>query len=181
MNIDQLAKLDPYQTEFIDKIKQIHSLLNISSNQIQKNLSKIISARYQSDYPNISLNAKLKSLPVDISGNVIEPSLYLVNDQNIPISDELQLIRLPCESDQFHISNDKCQLIIVDKNQIPLSNPITFQQLTSGSIEFEYANDDQRSVRIVETSSHKSIMLNVKPVSSNQPSASKLHKHFNSK
>jgi hypothetical protein len=127
------------------------------------------------------LNTKLKFLPVDISGNIIESPLYLVNDQNIPISDELKPIRLPCESDRFHISNDKCQLTIVDKNQIPLSDPITFKQLTSALIEFEYSNDDQRSVRIIETLLHEPITLNVKPVPSDQQSASKLQRHSNGK
>jgi hypothetical protein len=178
MNIDQL---DPRQTEFIDKLREIHDRLNIQSDQIQKNLSNITSARYQSDYPNIPLNSKLKFLPVDFLGNVIESPLCLVNDQNIPISDELKLIRLPCESDQFQISNDKCELIIVDHNQIPVSNRITFKQLTPASIEFEYANDDHRSVRITETSSHELIMLNVKPISSDKLSTSKLQKHFNRK
>lgn len=181
MHIEQLAKFDSHQTEFLDQLREIHDQLNIQSKQIQKHLSNITFARYQSNYPNIPLNAKLKFLPIDNSGNIIESSLYLVNEENIPISDELKLIRLPCESDQFHISNDRCQLTIIDKNQIPISDPITFKQLTSASIEFEYVNNDQRSVRIIETPSHEPIILHVKSVSSDQSSVSKLQKNFNRK
>ncbi len=190
MNIDKLVKLDQQQIEFIDKLKEIHDILDRQSNQIQKNLLNITTARYYSNHPNIPLNAKLKFLPVDISGTLMEQPLCLVDEQNMPISDELNLIRLPFKSDQFHISNDKYQLTIIDKNKIPLSNPITFKQLTSELIEFEYTNNDQQAVQIIEISSHnpinKPIILNVKPVSfdkiptTEQP-ASKLPRHFNGK
>jgi len=186
LNIDKLVELDQQQqSEFNDKLKEIHHILDIQSNKIQKNLSNITTARYHSNHPNISLNAKLKFLPVDISGTVTEPPLCLVDEQNIPISDEFNLIRLPFESDRFQISNDKYELIIVDKNKIPLSDPITFKHLTSESIEFEYTNDDQRAVQIIETSSHnpinKPIILNVKPVSFEHLSASKLQRYLNGK
>ncbi|CAF5122082.1 unnamed protein product, partial [Rotaria sp. Silwood1] len=79
----------------------------------------------------------------------------------MPISDELNLIRLPFESDRFHISNDK--------NEISLSEPITFKQLTLKSIEFEYVDDNRKTIQIIEISSHhsinKSMRLNVKSIS----------------
>ncbi|CAF5164564.1 unnamed protein product, partial [Rotaria sp. Silwood1] len=106
------------------------------------------------------LNAKLKYLPVDNSENLIEQPLCLV--------DELNLIRLPFESDRFHISNDKHELIIVDKNEMSLSEPITFKKLTLESIEFEYIDDYRKTIQIIELSSHhsinKSISLNVKSI-----------------
>jgi len=183
LNIDKLVELDQQQPEFNEKLKEIHEILTIQSNEIQKNLSNITTARYHSNHPNLPLNAKLKFLPVDISGTVIEQPLYLVDKQNIPISDELNLIRLPIESDQFQISNDKYELTIIDKNKIPLSDPITFKQLTSELIEFEYVHDDQRVIQIIETSSHnpinKPIILNVKPVSFDKLSSSKFQRYFN--
>jgi hypothetical protein len=185
LNIDKLVELDQQQPEFNDKLKEIHDILNIQSNEIQKNLSNITTTRYHSNHPNIPLNAKLKFLPVDISGTVMEQPLYLVDEQSIPISDKLNLIRLPIDSDQFQISNDKYELTIVDKNKIPLSDPITFKQLTSKVIEFEYAHHDQRAIQIIETSSHnpinKPIMLNIKTVSFDKLSASKLQRYFNEK
>jgi hypothetical protein len=175
MNIDKLV--DSNQ-EFIDKLKEIHNMLGTQSNQIQKNLSNITTARYHSNHPNFPLNTKLKFLPVDTSGQAAEESLYLVNEQNIPISDELNLIRLPNESDRFHISNDKHELTIIDHNEIPLSEPITFKNIIPES--FEFTTDDQRAVQIIETPSHqtinKSIKLNVKPIPFDKLSASKLQK-----
>ncbi|CAF1385366.1 unnamed protein product [Rotaria sp. Silwood1] len=136
-------------------------MLNKESNKIQKNLLNITTARYHSNHANFSLNAKLKYLPVDNSENLIEQPLCLV--------DELNLIRLPFESDHFHMSNDKRELIIVDKNEIPLSEPIIFKQLTLESIELEYIGDYRKSIQIIEISSHhsinKSITLNVKSIS----------------
>jgi hypothetical protein len=139
-----------------------------------------------SNHPNFPLNAQLKYLPVDISGMFMEQPLCLVNEQGIPLSDKLHVIRLPIESDRFQISNDKYELIIIDKNQTPLSDPITFKQLTSELIEFEYIDDNQRTVQIIEISSHrpinKPIVFNVKPVSFDKLSlieqpASKLPKY----
>lgn len=177
MNIDKLAKIDHDQSEFNEKLNEIYKLFDIQSNEIRKNLLNITNARYHSNHPNIPFDAKLKFLPVDSSGTVIEPSLYLVDEQNIPISDELKLIRLPNQSDHFQISNDKYELTIVDKNKKPLSDPITFKQLTSKSIEFEYTTDDQRTIQITELSSHNlinpSIILNVKSISSEKLSTSK--------
>ena len=178
MNID---KLDSQQTEFPEKLREIQYLLHTQSDQIQNHLSNITSARYQSDHPNIPLNAKLKFLPVDSSGTVIDPPLALVDDQNIPISDELKLFRLPIASDRFQISNDQCELIIADENQIPISDPITFRPLTSATIEFEYVNDDQQSIRIIEVPSHmpvnQSIMLHVKSIPFDLSSTSEFQRH----
>ena len=177
MNIDKLV--DSNQ-EFIDKLKEIHNMLDLQSNQIQRNLSNITTARYHSDHPNFPLNTKLKFVLVDVSGGLIEEPLHLVNEQNMPNSSELNLIRLPNELDRFHISNDKHELTIIDHNEIPLSEPITFKHITSESFEFEFTTDDQRTVQIVETPSHqtitKSIRLNVKPISSDKSSTSKFQK-----
>ncbi|CAF1551976.1 unnamed protein product, partial [Rotaria sp. Silwood1] len=161
MTLNKFVAFDQQQIEFINKLEDIYNMLNKQSNKIQKNLLNIATARYHSNHANFSLNAKLKYLPVDISGNLIEQPLCLV--------DELHLIRLPFESDHFHISNDKRELIIVDKNEIPLSEPIIFKQLTLESIEFEYIDDYRRSIQMIEISSHhsinKSISLNVKSIS----------------
>ncbi|CAF2748135.1 unnamed protein product, partial [Rotaria sp. Silwood2] len=169
INIDKVVEFDQQQIEFIDQLEDIHNILNKESNKIQNNLLNITTARYHSNHPNFPLNAKLKYLPIDNLGNLIEQPLCLVDEQNMSISDELNLIRLPCESDRFHISNDKHELTIVDKNDIPLSEPITFKQLTSEAIEFEYIDDSQQTVQIIEMASqhpiNKSIMLNVKPIS----------------
>lgn len=175
--IDTLDGLDPHQTEFTDKLREVYELLYTQSTAIQDHLSSINSARYRADHPNLPLRVKLKSLPVDISGTAIEPSFYLVNDQNVPLSDKLQLIRLPVASDQFVIANDKRELTIVDQNKIPISDPITFKQFPSISIKFDYAENDQRSVRIIENSSPDPIGLTVKPVSSNQFSGGNSQRH----
>ncbi|CAF0769492.1 unnamed protein product [Rotaria sordida] len=190
MNLDKFIEYDQQQIEFIDKLEDIHNILNKESNKIQKYLLNITTARYHSNHPNFPLNAKLKYFPIDNLGNLIEQPLCLINKQNMPISDELNLIRLPYESDRFHISNDKYELTIVDKNEIPLSEPITFKQLTSESIEFEYIDDNRQTIQIIEIASHhpihKSIMLNVKPISFDklptikQPT-SMLKKEFNGK
>ncbi|CAF5048489.1 unnamed protein product, partial [Rotaria sp. Silwood1] len=62
---------------------------------------------------------------------------------------------------RFHISNDK--------HELSLSEPITFKQLTLKSIEFEYVDDNRKTIQIIEISSHqsinKSIRLNVKTIS----------------
>ncbi|CAF3715268.1 unnamed protein product [Rotaria sp. Silwood1] len=161
LTMDKFVEFDQQQIEFINKLKDIYNMLNKESNKIQKNLLNITTARYHSNHPNFSLNAKLKYLPVDNSGNLIEQPLCLVDEHNMPISDELNLIRLPFESDRFHISNDK--------NEISLSEPITFKQLTLKSIEFEYVDDNRKTIQIIEISSHqsinKSIRLNVKTIS----------------
>ncbi|CAF5124464.1 unnamed protein product, partial [Rotaria sp. Silwood1] len=138
MTLNKFVAFDQQQIEFINKLEDIYNMLNKESNKIQKNLLNITTARYHSNHPNFLLNAKLKYLPVDNSGNLIEQPLCLVDEHNMPISDELNPIRLPFESDHFHISNDKHELIIVDKNEISLSEPITCKQLTLESIEFEY-------------------------------------------
>jgi hypothetical protein len=174
MNIDKFIESDQ---QFIDTLTEIHNSLDLQSNQIQKNLSNITTALYHSNHPNFPLNVKLKFLPVDTSGTVLEEPLYIIDEQNIPISDELNLIRLPHESDRFHISTDKDELTIVDTNQIPLSEPITFKHLTSELLKFEFTDDHQRAVQLIKISSHqpidKIITLNVKPVSYHQSSISK--------
>jgi len=131
--------------ENINKPDEIQQVLRTQSNQIQKNLSNILVARHHSNYPNIPFNARLKHLPVDNKGIPIEPAIYLLDEQNHPISDQVELIRMPMPSDRFQISNDQQQLIIVDKNQIPISDPITFQQLP---VQFEYLDDEHQSIRI---------------------------------
>ena len=131
--------------ENINKPDEIQQVLRTQSNQIQKNLSNILVARHHSNYPNIPFNAQLKHLRVDNKGIPIEPAIYLLDEQNHPISDQVELIRTPIPSDRFQISNDQQQLIIVDKNQIPISDPITFQQLP---VQFEYLDDEHQSIRI---------------------------------
>lgn len=174
--IDQLAKFDVHQAGFNDKLKEIHRLLDIQSNQMQNNLSSIISARSRTDHPNIPLHSKLKYLPTDHSGTIIDRPLYLVNDQDRPISDQLQLIRLPIPSDRFAISMDQSELTIIDQNQMPVSEPITFQQSSSIPIKFDYVDDDQRSVRLIETSSSPELItLNVKSTPVDPFSTSKSH------
>ncbi|CAF1385109.1 unnamed protein product [Rotaria sordida] len=92
MNLDKFIEYDQQQIEFIDKLKDIHNILNKESNKIQKYLLNITTARYHSNHPNFPLNSKLKYFPVDNLGNLIEQPLYLVNEQNMSISDELNLI-----------------------------------------------------------------------------------------
>ncbi|CAF1399147.1 unnamed protein product, partial [Rotaria sp. Silwood1] len=168
MTLDKFVAFDQQQIEFINKLQDIYNMLNKESNKIQKNLLNITTARYHSNHANFSLNAKLKYLSVDYSGNLIEQPLCLVDEHNMPISDELNLIRLPFESDRFYISNDKHELIIVDKNEMSLSEPITFKKLTLESIEFEYIDDYRKTIQIIEISSNhsinKSISLNVKSI-----------------
>ncbi|CAF4553692.1 unnamed protein product [Rotaria socialis] len=168
LNIDKVAGLDSEKLEFIEKLEEIHHALNIESNEIQKNLSNITTARYYSNHLNFPFNVKLKYLPVDDSGNLMEQLLCLVDEQNMPISDKLSLMRLQIESDRFHISNDKHELTIVDKNEIPLCEPITFKQLTLESIEFEYIDNNRQVVQMIEASSrhpiNRSLRLNTKAV-----------------
>ncbi|CAF1340332.1 unnamed protein product [Rotaria sp. Silwood1] len=109
--------------------------------QIDKDITLI-----RNNLSTIAMNMK----NFDYSGNLIEQPLCLVDEHNMPISDELNLIRLPFESDHFHISNDKQ---IVDKNEISLSEPITFKQLTLESIKFEYVDDDRKTIQVIEISS----------------------------
>ncbi|CAF1497745.1 unnamed protein product [Adineta steineri] len=169
INIDKALELDQEQIEFMDQFKEIHQQLDIQSNKIQENLFNIHTARDNSNHPNFSLDIKLKYLPIDTCGILMKQSLYLVDEQNMPLSDKLHLIRLPNEFDRFQISNDNYELIIIDNNNIPLSDPITFKKLTSELIQFEYINNDQRTIQI---SSHdsidRSIMLNVKLLSFDQ-------------
>ncbi|CAF1625727.1 unnamed protein product [Rotaria magnacalcarata] len=168
LNIDKVAGIDSEKLEFIEKLEEIHRALNIESNEIQKNLSNITTARYYSNHLNFPFDVKLKYLPVDDSGNLMEQPLCLVDEQNMPISDKLNVLRLPIESDRFHISNDKYELTIVDKNEIQLCEPITFKQLTMESIEFEYIDNNRQVVQIIETSSrhpiNRSLRLNIKAV-----------------
>jgi hypothetical protein len=165
MKIDKIIDSD----EFIDKLKDIHEALEVETNRIQKHLLNITTARYHSAHPNFPLDAKLKFLPVDNSGCFMEQPLCLIDEQNMPISDEINLVKLPTEFDQFQISNDKCELIIVDRDKVPLCEHITFKQLTSESIEFEYVDDERRTIQIIEIPSYRQmnrlIKLNVKPVS----------------
>ena len=168
-----LTKLDSGQTDFTDRLQRIHHLLSTQSIQIQNSLSNISAARSRSDHPNVSLNAKLKYLSTDTSGTIIEPSLYLVNEQNIPISDQLRMIRTPVPSDRFAISMDQSELTIIDQDHRPISDPITFKQVPSISTRFEFVDDDQRRVRMLETPAHEPITLNVKSIPADHASTSK--------
>ncbi|CAF1261150.1 unnamed protein product [Adineta steineri] len=165
-NIDKALEFDQEQIEFMNKSKEVHEQLDKQSNKIQQNLFNVTTARDNSNHPNFSLDIKLKYLPIDSCGILMKKSLYLVDEQNMPLSDKLHLIRLPNESDRFQISDDSYELIIIDNNNIPLSDPITFKQLTSELIQFEYINNDQRTIQISSHGSiNRSIMLNVKPLS----------------
>ncbi|CAF1561008.1 unnamed protein product [Adineta steineri] len=176
INIDKLFEFDQEQIEFMDQLKEIHEQLDKQSNKIQQNLFNINTARDNSNHPNFSLDIKLKYFPIDTCGILMKQSLYLVDEQNMPLSDKLHLIRLPNEFDRFQISNDNYELIIIDNNNIPLSDPVTFKQLTSELIQFEYTNNDQRTIQISSHDSiNRSIMLNVKPLSFDKSPTSKLH------
>ena len=173
MNIGKLIQLDQQSIEFTNQLKSIHHVLTIQSNQIQKNLSKITTARYHSNHPNIPLDTKLKYLPVDNSGTLTQSPLYFFDEQNMPISDQLKILRVPTESDRFQISNDKHQLTIVDKNKVPISDPITLKQFSPEWIEFEYITDDQQSVQIISSDTNQPLTLHIKSISSSKLSISK--------
>lgn len=172
-----LNKLDSHQIDLTNRLQAIHQLLRTQSSQIQNHLSNITAARSQSDHPNVSLNVKLKYLPTDPSGTIIESPFYLVDEQNIPISDQLRMIRAPVSSDRFAISIDQSELTIVDQNQRPLSDPITFRQVSSILIQFEFIDNDQQRVQMVEPPAHQPIILNVKPIPSEHISTSKLFEY----
>ncbi|CAF5122083.1 unnamed protein product [Rotaria sp. Silwood1] len=72
--MDKFVEFDQKQIEFINKLEDIYNMLNKESNKIQKNLLNITTARYHSNHLNFLLNAKLKYLSVDYSGNLIEQS-----------------------------------------------------------------------------------------------------------
>ena len=83
--IDQLAKLDVHPSEFSDKLKDIHDLLNIQSIQMQHNLSNITFARSRSNHPQFPLHSKLKYLPIDQS------ELNIVEQNPIPLSESITI------------------------------------------------------------------------------------------
>jgi hypothetical protein len=128
-----------------DQLEQISTMLNIESNRLSQYLSDATSVA-RSDFP---INAHLKFLPVDVSGRVMEPLRYRVNDENIPVSDAIKLLRSPTGSDRFHISE-----------------PVTFEEANDAA-EFEHV-DNHRRIDIVEAATRRSlngpVELNVKSI-----------------
>jgi hypothetical protein len=158
-----------HQTGIIDQLTAIHTELEMESNRSLQNLLRVTSARRRSGHPLFPINATLKFLPVDTTGHVMEQPLCLVDEQNMPISDEIKLVRLPTPSARFQISTDMRALVIADENDVPISQPIDFQRLTPEIVKFEYVGDDRRTVQVIEVVSRRPIgepvPLNVKAVS----------------
>ncbi|CAF2863158.1 unnamed protein product [Rotaria sp. Silwood2] len=117
----------PIELQIDKDITLIHDNLSTIAMNMKNCQTIIHEKKISQDLLRIDIvNAKLKYLPVDNLRNLIEQPLSLVDEHNMPLSDELNLIRLSFESDRFYISNDKHKLIILDKNDILLCESITF-------------------------------------------------------
>ncbi|CAF0923040.1 unnamed protein product [Adineta ricciae] len=135
----------------LDDLVAINQELNIKSIEIQNHLQNIMTMRSNSNHSNFPLNAPLKIFPMNQLGKLIEQPACLVDEQDVPLSDPVHLIRLPKDTDRFQISNDMLELTIVDEHDVSICDPITFKHFTSELITFEYSGSDRR---IVEISAH---------------------------
>ena len=155
LNADPLHRVrrDPGETHDADRLEQISTMLNIESSRLSQYLSSATSV----DRSNFPMNAHLKFLPIDISGRVMEQPRCLVNEGDIPVSNEIKFLRLPIDSDRFRISDDKRQVCITDQHAVPISEPITFADASNDAVEFQYV-DNHRRIEMVEAATRRPLI-----------------------